>query len=50
VDEIANKIIAVLRYPPLVAEMIDKTRDELRSIRWEYAAEKIVEAYRQVLR
>ena len=49
VDEIANKIIAILRYPNLVAEIVEKSRDELRSIRWEYAAEKIVEVYRHVL-
>jgi len=49
VDDIANKIIAILRYPVLVGEIVEKTRDELRSIRWEYAAEKIVEVYRRVL-
>jgi len=48
VNEIANKIIAILRYPILVAEIVEKTRDELRNIRWEYAAEKIVDVYRHV--
>ena len=49
VDEIANKIIAILRYPNLVAEIVEKSRDELRSIRWEYAADKIVEVYQGLL-
>ncbi len=39
-DEIANKIIAILRYPSLVAEIVEKSRDELRKVRWEYAARK----------
>jgi glycosyltransferase involved in cell wall biosynthesis len=49
VDDIANKIIAILRYPVLVAEIVERSRDELRNVRWEYAAEKIVEVYRHVL-
>ena len=50
VDEIANKIIAILRYPSLVAEIVERSRDELRKVRWEYAGEKIVDAYRHVLK
>jgi glycosyltransferase involved in cell wall biosynthesis len=50
VNEIANKIIAILRYPILVAEIVEKSRDELRKVRWEYAAEKIVEVYQHVLK
>ena len=49
VDEIANKIIAVLRYPILVAEIVERSRDELRNVRWENAAEKIVEVFNRVL-
>ena len=49
VDEIANKIIAILRYPSLVAEIVERSREQLRSIHWEKAAEKIVEVYGLVL-
>jgi glycosyltransferase involved in cell wall biosynthesis len=50
VNEIANKIIAILRYPILVAEIVERSRDELRKVRWEYAAEKIVEVYQHALK
>jgi glycosyltransferase involved in cell wall biosynthesis len=49
VNEIANKIIAILKYPRLVAEMIERSREELRTVRWENAAEKIVTVYDRVL-
>ncbi|MFA4915544.1 MAG: glycosyltransferase family 4 protein [Syntrophales bacterium] len=49
VNEIANKIIAVLKHPPLVDEMLNKSREELRNIRWEKAGEKIVDVYRHLL-
>jgi len=48
VNEIANKIIAILKYPSLVAEIVEKSREELHNVRWETAAEKIVEIYRRV--
>ena len=49
VDEIANKIIAILRYPSLVEEIVERSREQLRSVHWEKAAEKIVDVYRLVL-
>jgi glycogen(starch) synthase len=49
VNEIANKIIAILRYPNLVAEMVERSREELRKIRWEHAAEKITAVYSRLL-
>jgi glycosyltransferase involved in cell wall biosynthesis len=49
INEIANKIIAILKYPRLVAEMIERSREELRTVRWENAAEKIVTVYDRVL-
>jgi glycogen(starch) synthase len=49
VNEIANKIIAILQYPNLVAEIVEKSREELHSVRWETAAEKIVEVYHRVV-
>jgi glycosyltransferase involved in cell wall biosynthesis len=48
VDEIANKIIAILRHPNLVAEIVERSREQLRSVHWEKAAEKIVDVYRLV--
>jgi glycogen(starch) synthase len=49
VNEIANKIIAVLQYPILVEEIVEKSREEIHSVRWETAAEKIVEVYHRVV-
>jgi glycosyltransferase involved in cell wall biosynthesis len=49
VDEIANKIIAILRHPRLVEEIVERSSEQLRSIHWEKAAEKIVDVYRLVL-
>ena len=48
VDEIANKIIAILRHPSLAAEIVERSREQLRSIHWEKAAEKIADIYRLV--
>lgn len=48
VDEIANKIIAILKHPSLVAEIVDRSREQLRSVHWEKAAEKIVDVYQLV--
>jgi len=49
VNEIANKIIAVLRHPHLIGEIVERSREELRIFRWEKAAEKIVAVYNSVL-
>jgi len=49
VDEIANKIMAILRHPSLTAEIVERSREQLRSIHWEKAAEKIAHIYRLVL-
>ncbi len=49
VDEIANKIIAILKHPSLVAEIVERSREQLRSVHWKKAAGKIVDVYRLVL-
>ena len=49
IQEIAAKIIAVLKYPTLAGVMAEKAREELRKIRWETAAERIVEIYREAV-
>jgi glycogen synthase len=49
VDELANKMIAVLKYPPLSGELATKAKEELQAIVWEKAAIKIMVVYQQVL-
>jgi glycogen synthase len=49
VKELADKMIALLRHPSLAIEMSGRAREALKDIRWERAAEKIVDLYRQVL-
>jgi glycosyltransferase involved in cell wall biosynthesis len=48
VKEMANKIIAILKYPSLSDEIVERSREEVRNIRWEHAAEKIADVYRSV--
>jgi len=48
-DEMANKIVAVLRYPPLGATLAEHGRFELRGINWDGAAEKCVKAYARAI-
>ena len=45
IDELANKIIAILKYPPLAGELVEKAREELRAMVWENAGRKIVSVY-----
>ncbi|HPL63739.1 MAG TPA: glycosyltransferase family 4 protein [Syntrophales bacterium] len=45
VSDLANKMIAVLQYPALSRDMTDMSRETLRTIGWEHAAEKIIEVY-----
>jgi glycogen(starch) synthase len=45
VKEMANKIIAILKYPALSAEIVERSREEIKNIRWEIAAEKMVTVY-----
>lgn len=44
-DEMANKIVAVLKYPPLSQTLREHGAFELRRITWEGAAEKCVKVY-----
>jgi hypothetical protein len=41
----ANKIVAVLRHPPLQRTLTDHGFDEVRGITWDGAAERCVEVY-----
>lgn len=45
VDEMANKIVAVLKYPPLSQTLRAHGSLELRGLNWDGAAEKCVRAY-----
>ncbi|MEL7087170.1 MAG: glycosyltransferase, partial [Planctomycetota bacterium] len=47
-DEMANKIIAVLRHPPLGATLREHADLEVRRLTWEGAADKCLEVYRSV--
>ena len=48
VDDIANKVLALLRYPALVQQLTDEGRDEVRMLRWEHPAATLIAAYREV--
>ncbi len=49
IDEIANKIIAVLKYPPLKITLQNHGNFEVRKLRWLGSAEKCVKIYREML-
>jgi glycogen synthase len=48
IKEMANKIIAILRYPTLSDEIVERSREEIKNIRWETAAEKIGTVYQSL--
>ena len=47
--DMADKICAVLRYPCLAAELVKNCREEMKSIRWENAADQLLTIYRDAL-
>jgi glycogen(starch) synthase len=49
VDEIANKIIAVLKYPPLWITLRSHGNFEVRKLRWKDTAAKCVKIYEDML-
>ena len=48
VNEMANKIVAVLKYPPLQLTLREHGNFEVRRLRWAGAAEKCLRVYREV--
>ncbi|MEO1237975.1 MAG: glycosyltransferase family 4 protein, partial [Planctomycetota bacterium] len=48
-DEMANKIIAVLRHPPLGATLREHADLEVRKLTWDGAAEKCLDVYERAL-
>ncbi|MEM8835627.1 MAG: glycosyltransferase [Planctomycetota bacterium] len=49
-DEMANKIVAVLRHPPLSQTLSEHGMMELRNITWHGAAKKCVQEYEAAIR
>ena len=49
VNEIANKIIAVLKYPPLQMTLKSHGNFEVRKLRWKDTAEKCIRIYKEML-
>ena len=49
VDEIANKIIAVLKYPPLQQTLANYGNFEVRKLRWKDSATKCAKIYKEAL-
>jgi glycosyltransferase involved in cell wall biosynthesis len=49
VDEIANKVVAVLKYPPLQVTLRDHGGFEARKLRWKDSAEKCAKIYEEML-
>jgi len=49
IDEMANKIIAVLKYPPLQMTLREQGNFEVRKLRWKDSAQKCAHIYEQAL-
>ena len=49
VDDMANKIVAVLRHPPLQRTLTDHGFDEVRGLSWEGAAARCLDTYRSAM-
>ncbi len=49
VDEMANKILAALRYPVMHQQLIKEGKQEIKRLSWRRAADKVREIYQHVL-
>jgi len=49
VDEMANKILAALRYEPMNKQLVDEGRKEIRGLSWRHAAESVIALYKRLL-
>jgi glycosyltransferase involved in cell wall biosynthesis len=49
VQEIANKILALLRFPALREQLTGEGRDEVRAMRWDASARLVRDAYSEVV-
>jgi glycosyltransferase involved in cell wall biosynthesis len=50
IDEMANKIVAVLKHPPLSQTLRAHGRMELHRLTWDQAAERCVKVYEGVMK
>lgn len=48
-EEMANKIIAVLRHEPLAKQLTVYGKNEVKGITWDKAAHKIIEIYKELI-
>jgi len=49
INEMANKIVSLLRYPPLHDEMVSNGKREVKTLTWEKAASKCINIYNELL-
>jgi len=48
VQELAGKIISILKHPALSRELVERSREEIRNIHWDNAAMKIIDVYNKL--
>ena len=49
VDEMANKILAALRYPVLRKQLVQEGQREIKRLSWAHAAAKVLQLYRRLV-
>jgi len=49
VDEMANKILAAMRYPVLTNQIVNEGKREIQKLSWKDAAKKVVDLYKNLL-
>ncbi len=49
VDEMANKIVATLRYEPMQRQLVTESQRELLRLTWKSAARKVIELYKRLI-
>ena len=49
VDEMANKILAALRYPVLHGQLVKEGKKEVTRLSWKWAAQKVSDLYNRLL-
>ncbi len=49
VDDLANKILGLLRYPALSEQLSEEGRDEVRRIRWEASGQALKQVYAELV-
>ena len=49
IDEIANKVISVLKYKSLRSDLRTESMKEIPNLSWNKSAEKVIEVYRELV-